>query len=252
MIIALLFLVLMTGMHTEAAELIAHRGYSSRAPENTLAAFKLASDRGYHYVECDIQFTKDGVPIVMHDGTVNRTSNKKGKVKSYKLKGLKKLDVGTWKNQEYTGEQVPTLKEVLKFCKKKNLHLYLELKRNSGVTPKRLKKMYRMVCKAGMKSKVTWYSFQYTYLKSMKKIAPDAELGLILRKEITEKVLQKVKSLKSRKNKVFITVFPGLTDAKTIERCRQYGINLVARGVRNHAELTALDSYYMAALTNGY
>lgn len=100
---------------------IAHRGASAYAPEETMAAFTLAKAMGADYIEMDLQITKDGVLVLMHDPTVNRTTNGKGPVKSYTLRHLETLETGTWFNRthpryakpEYTHQHVPALDEVL-------------------------------------------------------------------------------------------------------------------------------------------
>ncbi|MEK7312683.1 MAG: glycerophosphodiester phosphodiesterase family protein [Chloroflexota bacterium] len=96
--------------HTPAV--IGHRGASAAAPENTLAAFDLAMALGADAVELDAKLSKDGVPVVMHDPTVDRTTDERGRVADLTLADLKKLDAGSWKDAKYTGERVPTLAEV--------------------------------------------------------------------------------------------------------------------------------------------
>lgn len=96
--------------HTPAV--IAHRGASAAAPENTLAAFTLAAELGADAVELDVKLSKDGVPILLHDETVDRTTDAKGKVKDFTLADFKKMDAGAWKESKYAGERPPTLAEV--------------------------------------------------------------------------------------------------------------------------------------------
>ena len=96
--------------HTPA--IIAHRGASAAAPENTLAAFNMAVDLKADAVELDVKLSKDRVPVVMHDATVDRTTDGHGKVGELTLADLKTLDAGAKKDAKYAGEQVPTLAEV--------------------------------------------------------------------------------------------------------------------------------------------
>ena len=79
---------------------INHRGYSAEAPENTLAAFRMSKEMGFDAVECDVRFTKDGVPVLLHDEKVDRTSNGKGKIGDLTLEQVRKLDFGSWKSAE--------------------------------------------------------------------------------------------------------------------------------------------------------
>lgn len=91
----------------------AHRGASSVFPENTLPAFKEAGRLGAHMIEFDVYLTKDKQPVIMHDPTVDRTTDGAGKVRDLTLEEIKKLDAGSWKAPQYAGLTVPTLDEAL-------------------------------------------------------------------------------------------------------------------------------------------
>src|ERR687892_959924 len=92
---------------------IAHRGASAYAPENSLAAFDLALHMGCRHVELDVDFTSDGHIVVMHDDTVDRTTNGTGPVGSHTLAALRALDAGAWCGAPFAGERIPTYAEVL-------------------------------------------------------------------------------------------------------------------------------------------
>jgi glycerophosphoryl diester phosphodiesterase len=106
---------------------IAHRGFSSQAPENTFAAFDKAIENEFYYIETDVQLTSDNIPVIIHDDTVDRTSNGKGKVSEKTLSDIKKLDFGSWFNSKFKNQKIPTLSELLKNYNNK-IHLVLELK----------------------------------------------------------------------------------------------------------------------------
>lgn len=106
---------------------IAHRGGKAIAPENTLAAFKKAIELGADYVEIDVRATKDGKLVLMHDRTVDRTTNGKGAVKDLDFATIRSLDAGSKFSAQYTGERVPTLEETLALCRNK-IHIYLDHK----------------------------------------------------------------------------------------------------------------------------
>lgn len=97
-------------------EVVAHRGASNDAPENTLAAFKLAREQGADWFELDCRQCKGGEVVVIHDDTVDRTTNGKGKVAELTLEQLQALDAGAWKDARYAGERVPTLKAALELA----------------------------------------------------------------------------------------------------------------------------------------
>lgn len=114
---------------------IAHRGASGYAPENTIPAFELAIAMNADYIEIDIQLTKDRIPVVIHDVTVNRTTNGKGYVKNMTLEQMKGLDAGSWFNEaypmfardKYAGTSIPTLDEVFETFGA-NINYILEIK----------------------------------------------------------------------------------------------------------------------------
>ena len=93
--------------------IIAHRGYRAKYPENTLVAFKAALDIGVPMIELDVILTKDRYPVVVHDQTLERTTDGKGMVKDVTLDEVKKLDAGSWFHPRFAGERIPTLEEVL-------------------------------------------------------------------------------------------------------------------------------------------
>jgi len=94
-------------------EVVAHRGFSAVAPENTLASARQAIRAGADGSECDVYRSKDGAIVLMHDPTVNRTTNGKGKITELTLARLKSLDAGAWKGKKFAGERIPTLDELL-------------------------------------------------------------------------------------------------------------------------------------------
>ena len=107
---------------------IAHRGASGHAPENTLAAFKRAVALGASFIETDLHLSRDAHFVAIHDNTVNRTTNGHGKVHELTLPDLRRLDAGSWFGSEFSGERIPTLEEILDFSKKNDVVFYLELK----------------------------------------------------------------------------------------------------------------------------
>ena len=96
---------------------IAHRGAGKLAPENTLAAFRLGAEHGYRMFECDAKLSSDGIVFLMHDATLDRTTDGRGPVARKTLAELKRLDAGAWFDRRYAGERVPTLREFLAACK---------------------------------------------------------------------------------------------------------------------------------------
>jgi glycerophosphoryl diester phosphodiesterase len=107
---------------------VAHRGASGHAPENTFAAFERAVQLGATFIETDLQLTRDGRFVAIHDSTVERTTNGSGAVHDFTLEELRRVDAGLWFDREFMGERVPTLEEILEFSRKSDVVFYLELK----------------------------------------------------------------------------------------------------------------------------
>ncbi|MEN8780393.1 MAG: glycerophosphodiester phosphodiesterase family protein [Desulfobacterales bacterium] len=99
-----------------APVIIAHRGYRKRYPENTLAAFTAAFDAGVGMVEVDVTLTRDRRVVVLHDNTLDRTTDGRGQARGFTLEELKQLDAGSWFDPRFAGERLPTLEEVLDLC----------------------------------------------------------------------------------------------------------------------------------------
>ena len=108
-------------------DIVAHRGASGYAPENTIAAFDLAVKMKSDYIEIDVQRTKDGKLVLIHDTTVDRTTDGTGKVGDLTYKEIRRLDAGSWMSEKFKGEKVPTFEEVLKRYKGK-VGILIELK----------------------------------------------------------------------------------------------------------------------------
>lgn len=120
----------------QATEIIAHRGFSSEAPENTAASFKLAWEKGTDACELDLYLTADKQIVVMHDKDTKRTTGASHLVGDTTLEDLKKLDAGSWKNSSYKGEPIPTLAEALATMPEApNKRFFLEIKDGPALVP---------------------------------------------------------------------------------------------------------------------
>ena len=135
---------------------IAHRGASSYAPENTLAAFDLAIEMGVSHIELDVHTTRDGHVVVIHDDTADRTTNGSGPVTSHSLAELTALDAGTWFDQRFAGQRIPTLAAVFERYKGR-AHIHTEIKGHSADLSRATVDLVR---RHGMAEQVTITSFQ--------------------------------------------------------------------------------------------
>ncbi len=112
---------------------VAHRGAGKLAPENTLAAFRLGAHHGYRAFECDVKLSADGVPFLLHDATLERTTNGQGIAGERTWAELSQLDAGGWHSRLYAGETLPSLKAVAAFVQHNGFALDLEIKPTPGL-----------------------------------------------------------------------------------------------------------------------
>lgn len=156
----------------------AHRGASGYAPENTLEAFKLAVSQDADGIELDVQLTKDGELVVIHDEKIDRTSNGKGCVKDYTLEELKKFNFN-YGNEEYKEAKIPTLREVYELLEPTDLIINVELKTGiifyEGIEEKVLKLAKEM----GMEDRIIYSSFNHHTIKKIKELNNNARTGLL-------------------------------------------------------------------------
>jgi glycerophosphoryl diester phosphodiesterase len=166
---------------------VSHRGASGYAPEHTITSYQMGEKMHGDYIEIDLQMTKDGQLIAMHDETVDRTTNGTGLVKDYTLDQIKQMDAGSWFNEkypqyanpEYVGLQVPTLEEIFqKFGK--NANYYIETK-SPEVYPGMEKELLRLVNEYDINKKTLLVqSFSSLSLKKMKELDPTVKLIQLL------------------------------------------------------------------------
>ena len=192
---------------------IAHRGYSQLAPENTLAAYELAKEMGYLFAECDVAFTADGVPVLLHDDTIDRTSDGTGKVSELTYEQLLQYDFGSWKSSDYAGTRIPTFEEFISLCARLGLKPYIELKKTGVYSQERVDQLVEIVKAYGLAEDSTWISFSATFLDYVKNADPTARLGYIYSGDATEKTITTAKKLRTGKNEVFLELsYSKITD----------------------------------------
>ncbi|WP_020401917.1 glycerophosphodiester phosphodiesterase [Gracilimonas tropica] len=164
---------------------IAHRGASAYYPENTMSAFKAALEMGAEMIEADVSLSKDGVPVVIHDEELRRTTNGSGLVSDHTVEELKRLDAGAWFGQAHAGEQIPTLEELLTLATGK-IALNIEIKPEAvGKTPFGgiEEKVVSLVEQYGMRDYVLYSSFAYKAIKHFHEINVDIPVALLYDKK---------------------------------------------------------------------
>lgn len=161
-----------------AVDVHAHRGGAALAPENTLAAVRNALALGVDVIELDLLASAEGEIVVIHDATVDRTTNGRGFVRAMPLAEIRGLDAGAWFGARFAGERVPTLREVLDLMRSpagERVRLNLETKYpNSGPSPPAdfEERVIRLLREAGMAGRVILQSFHYPSLLKVKEIEP--------------------------------------------------------------------------------
>ena len=160
-------------------KILAHRGFSSRYPENTMAAFIAAAECGADGVEFDVQLTRDGVPVIIHDESLLRTGGVDRAVEDCSLAELRKIDV-SWKFREKTGPvPVPTLEEYFDFARDRAFLADIELKTGIREYPGIEKKVVEMIRAFGLEDRVLFSSFNHYTMLRCKEIAPEIPCGLL-------------------------------------------------------------------------
>lgn len=160
-------------------KIYAHRGASGTHPENTLAAFEEAARLAIYGVELDVHLSKDGELVVIHDETIDRTSNGAGYVKDLTLAELRAYDYGSWFKDEFAGESIPTLAEVLEIYQHTTHHVNIELKSDIFPYEGMGEKVLYLVEKMGMANRVVISSFDHEAVRHFKKIAPHVEVAIL-------------------------------------------------------------------------
>lgn len=159
---------------------IAHRGASGIAPENTLAAFELALEQESDIIELDIQSTKDDVLVICHDPKINRTSNGKGYVHDHTFNDIRTYDFGSWFSDEFKGERIPSLKEALQLFQDTDIMINIEIKNGPIFYEGIEEKMLELLKQYQILDRVIVSSFDHRCLQKLRKLHQDIKLGMIL------------------------------------------------------------------------
>jgi glycerophosphoryl diester phosphodiesterase len=224
--------------------IIAHRGDSASRPENTLASCKQAVGVGADFIEVDVQLTADGQVVVLHDVTVNRTTDGTGSVREMTLAQIKKLSAGfpAKFGAEWKDERVPTLGEVLDAIRGK-AKLMIEIKRES-VAPGEAEggieaKSIAEVQKRHMEKDVAFISFERRALQRCLKLAPEIKRGQVFYREEVPAVLEAAKEVDSD----FVMPEKGMLTEELRDGARAVGLKLATWVVDEPAELRALSHF---------
>ncbi len=161
-------------------KLIGHRGVKNLSPENTLNSIELAYKLGLNWVEVDVKISQDLVPLLLHDDSLDRTTNGEGSPIDFNYSEIKKLDAGMFFYKYSTNIYTPTLQEVLMFCEKHKMGLNIELKPNLGFEKQNITAIANLLRNFNFTNQYYFSSFDWNSIVMMKEFLPSAYYGLLI------------------------------------------------------------------------
>lgn len=217
----------LTGDYLMEVQITAHRGSSKSAPENTMAAMEKAVEDLADYVEIDVQETADGEVVLCHDSTLKRVAGVNRTIASYTLEDLQKLDVGRWFSSDYIGEKVPTLTEVMEFCKGR-VNMNIEIK-NLGKDSALPDKVVELITQYQMKEQCVVTSTRLSYLTRVKELDSDIHTGYIISAAYGDYY--------SSDDVDFISIRSSFVNGRLVEAAHEKGKAIHAWTVNNKSEM---------------
>lgn len=215
---------------------IAHRGASRVAPENTLAAFRRAGKAGADLVELDYHHSADDVPMVIHDGTLDRTTDvrdrwdrRRVRIAKTPSEEIRRLDAGSWFSSDYADEKIPFLDEALATIQKTSTPL---IERKAGDPQRCLEALERM----DMADQVVVQSFHWPYLRAFHEAAPEVTLAALGSGRLTMKRLRRVQATGAR----ILSWSHGALDSQSVAKAHEEGFRVWAYTVNRPAEARRL------------
>lgn len=228
-----------TTITNQNMKIVAHRGASTLAPENTMAAFQKALDFGAAYIELDVQQSKDDRLVVMHDVALERTAQETGNIGDYTLKQLKKMDVGSFYDASFKGEKIPTLDEVLNQFYGK-IGIIIEIKSPQlypGIEQNLANKLNKIDPSRNF-DRIIVQSFDRDSLKQFHQISPNTELGVLLTKEdypFKPSLLQEVATYAT-----FVNPKEKYVDQDLVDRVHQLNMKIMPWTIDQPATMTKM------------
>lgn len=224
-----------------------HRGYNTVAPENTIPAFKLSREMGFKYIETDVRFTSDNVPVLLHDATINRTArNADGSelentinIADITYAEALTYDFGIWKSLEYAGTTIPTLAELMKLCRDNGLIPRVEL---NVLTVANAITMFDVINSYGMARKVEYNCNDITVAQKFLELEPQATIVYGMN-SYAEATANSLAALKTNYNTIIINMHTSGITAAAITKCKESRIELETWTVNDIAVIRSLDPF---------
>lgn len=218
---------------------VAHRGYNVEYPENTMSAFRAALEKGAAAVEFDVSFSRDRKLVIIHDETLERTTNGHGRINELSLAELRKLDAGSWFDPRFSGEKIPVLEEVLDLAGHKvvlNIEIKEEYLEKEGTEDAIELQVLRLVKSRDLLSSTIISSFEIEYLERLSKLPHIPRLAFISRHPATEEVVDRCKKL----NLFSWNGLHEIITRKQVERLHRENIKVFAFTVNDPADYKRL------------
>jgi glycerophosphoryl diester phosphodiesterase len=214
---------------------VAHRGFSGLAPENTLAAFRMAIEQPYvQELELDVHLSKDNIPVVIHDGSLKRTTNGQGLVREKTAEELGRLDAGSWFNPSFATEGVPTLKEVLTLLAGR-CRVNVELKGDEVDRKQLVQRAMDVIHSLNMEQDIVITSFIPEILTAVRQYAPAMNIGLIV-DEVQADLIARLAALEAG----FLSVSYTQLNARLLKQTAEAGISVMAWTINAPGQLRRL------------
>jgi glycerophosphoryl diester phosphodiesterase len=233
-------------------KVIAHRGASGIAPENTMAAFEKAIQLQADYIELDIQISKDDQLVVLHDRTVDRTTDGTGEVKSFEVNELKNLDAGSFFNSSFAGERIPTLEEVLGQVSGR-IGVVIEMKEPSKY-PKMVESLVNLLIAQGLdkpeNEEIIVQSFDVKSLQAFHKRLPHIPIGILIGKDQDEIGTEEVKDYAAFAS--FVNPQQSIVDEALVELIHGYGMKIWPWTIRKADQVDPLLNLDVDGLVTDY
>jgi glycerophosphoryl diester phosphodiesterase len=233
------------------AEIVAHRGFSFVAPENTKASFMLAWKVGTPAAECDVHLTKDKRIMVMHDKSAKRTAGVDVNMPQTDSKTLRKLDVGSWKDpNHYKGEKIPYLEEIIKTIPK-GRKLFIEVKSGKEIMPY----LENVIKKSGKRDRLTIIGFDLEAVAAAKKLMPDIPVYWLVysgKKEKTEQWIPYSQDLivQAKENSLDgLDLHYGALDAMFVQQVHNAGLKLYVWTVDDAKDVKLMRKFGVDGIT---
>lgn len=201
----------------------AHRAGADKAPENTLAALRQAIDDGAEFAEIDVQTTRDGELVILHDGDLKRVAGDARRVDELSLAEMRSLDVGRWKGEGFAGEHAATLREMVAMAKGR-IRLNVELKYNRD-DPTLAPHVVELLRSEGFLHQCIITSIEYSAVQDAKRLAPEVQVGLIVTKVVGDPVALEAD---------FLSMNQDAVSAKLIDRAHAHGKQIHVWTVNDH------------------